>query len=183
MTASHDCKQYCPFAFSAYAYIRSNGDLLYVRPCAAGLYWNQEAKICDRKETSPVHSAEDQPESYQISYNSQQPKLTYNRPLVSFVDQSIGRQQVKTFNQIRSRGEVLVMKTVFSSSFMMKQNRRLQNQQQLTPINTYSSMYEQQQPIVSDQQYDQSLNQPTAAFIQPISQRSMLHVFQSSSYP
>ncbi|CAF1118237.1 unnamed protein product [Rotaria sordida] len=66
---------------------------------------------------------------------------------------------------------------------MMKQNRRLQNQQQLTPINTYSSMYEQQQPIVSDQQYDQSLNQPTAAFIQPISQRSMLHVFQSSSYP
>ncbi|CAF1118221.1 unnamed protein product [Rotaria sordida] len=93
MTASHDCKQYCPFAFSAYAYIRSNGDLLYVRPCAAGLYWNQEAKICDRKETSPVHSAEDQPESYQISYNSQQPKLTYNRPLVSFVDQSIGRQQ------------------------------------------------------------------------------------------
>jgi hypothetical protein len=93
MAASNDQEQYYPFAFSARAYVQCNGDLLYVRPCAGGLYWNQEAKICDREETSPARPAEDQPESYQINYNSRQPKLTYNRPLVSIADQSTDRQQ------------------------------------------------------------------------------------------
>jgi hypothetical protein len=84
MAASNDQQQYYSFAFSAHAYVQCNGDLLYVRPCSAGLYWNQESKICDREETSPAPPALDQPQSYQI---------TYNRPVSSLADQSVDRQQ------------------------------------------------------------------------------------------
>jgi hypothetical protein len=93
MAALNDREQYYPFAFSAHAYVQCNGDLLYVRPCAGGLYWNQEEKICAREETSPARPAEDQPQSYQIKYNSGQQQTTYNRPSVSVADQSIDRQQ------------------------------------------------------------------------------------------
>lgn len=65
IAAPDDHEQYYPFAFSAHAYVQCNGDLLYVRPCAAGLFWNQEEKICDREPTAPVRSL-DQPQSYQI---------------------------------------------------------------------------------------------------------------------
>ena len=53
------------------------------------------------------------------------------------------------------------MKSIFLSPYTMKQNRRLQNQQQFIPVNTYSSMQDQQ-TMPSDQQYGQSLNQPTS---------------------
>jgi hypothetical protein len=44
----------------------------------------------------------------------------------------------------------------------MKQ-RRIQNQQQFVPTNSYSSMQEQPQPVVADQQNSQSLEQkPTS---------------------
>jgi hypothetical protein len=89
MATSNNLEQYYPFAYSAHAYVQCNGDILYVRPCSSGLYWNQEAKICDREQTSPARPAEDQPASYQINYNSQ----PYNRPLVSLADQSIDKQQ------------------------------------------------------------------------------------------
>jgi hypothetical protein len=91
--ATNDREQYYPFAFSARAYVQCNGDILYVRPCAGGLYWNQESKVCDREETSPARPAEDQPQSYQINYNSQQPKTSYNRPSASLMDQSVDKQQ------------------------------------------------------------------------------------------
>ncbi|CAF4754073.1 unnamed protein product, partial [Rotaria magnacalcarata] len=43
-------EQYHPFQFSAQAFIQCNGDLLYVQPCAPGLIWNKEEKVCDRLE-------------------------------------------------------------------------------------------------------------------------------------
>jgi hypothetical protein len=51
-----------------------------------------------------------------------------------------------------------VNKPFFSFPSMMKPVRRLQNQQQFAPTNSYSSVQDQQ-PIVADQQYGQSLNQ------------------------
>jgi hypothetical protein len=89
MAASNDHEQYYPFAFSAHAYVQCNGDILYVRPCAGGLYWNQEMKICDREETSPARPVGDQPQSYQINYNTQ----SYNRPVVSSADENVDKQQ------------------------------------------------------------------------------------------
>jgi hypothetical protein len=179
MAASNDQEQYYPFAFSARAYVQCNGDILYVRPCASGLYWNQEAKICDREETSPARPAEDQPQSYQINYNSQ----SYSRPTPSFSDQNryrnynphiISNDQGTTYNQINSRKETPIINSLFSSPFSMKQNRRFQNQQQFVPVIP-------QQPIVADQQYTQPLNQQSqSAVFQGTPQRSMLRVFQSS---
>ena len=89
LAASSEREQYYPFAFSAHAYVQCNGDILYVRPCSGGLYWNQETKICDREETSPARPADDQPQSYQVEYNTQ----SYNRPKVSLADQSVDIQQ------------------------------------------------------------------------------------------
>ena len=89
MAASNDREQYYPFAFSAHAYVQCNGDILYVRPCASGLYWNQELKICDREETSPARPAEDQSQSYQIKQETQ----SYARPSVSLMDQNVDKQQ------------------------------------------------------------------------------------------
>jgi hypothetical protein len=93
MAASNDREQYYSFAFSSHAYVQCNGDILYVRPCAAGLYWNQESKVCDREETSPARPAEDQPQSYQRKYNSQQPITTYSRPSATLADQNVDKQQ------------------------------------------------------------------------------------------
>ncbi len=89
LAASTEPEQYYPFAFSAQAFVQCNGELLYVRPCAGGLYWNQEMKICDREETSPARPVGDQPQSYQINYNTQ----SYNRPVVSSVDENVDKQQ------------------------------------------------------------------------------------------
>ena len=93
LAASSEQEQYYPFAYSAHAYVQCNGDLLYVRPCSEGLYWNQEGKVCDRIETSPVPGpapALDQTPSYQVTYGSQpQPQQpTYGRPTASFADKS-----------------------------------------------------------------------------------------------
>jgi len=166
LAASNDGEQYYPFAFSSHTYVQCNGELIYVRPCSYGLYWNQEAKICDREETSPARPAEDQPQSYQIKYNTQ----SYNRPVVSLADQSIDRQQgyryrnynpqiisndqSGTLNQINSRQETPMINTFFSPSLLsMKGHRRHQHQQQ--------------QPIIADQQSQ-------------IPQQTMFRSFQSS---
>jgi len=93
LAASTEQEQYYPFAFSAQAFVQCNGDILYVRPCASGLYWNQEAKICDRAETSPAPPpAQDQSQSYQVTYSNEQP-TAYARPTASFADQTIVRPQ------------------------------------------------------------------------------------------
>ena len=89
LSTSNDGEQYYPFAFSAHGYVQCNGDILYVRPCSAGLYWNQEAKICDREETSPARPADDQTQSSQIKYNTQ----SYSRPIASLADQNVDKQQ------------------------------------------------------------------------------------------
>jgi len=93
LAASSEREQYYSFAFSAQAFVQCNGDILYVRPCASGLYWNQEAKICDRAETSPAPPpAQDQSESYQVTYSNEQP-TAYARPTASFADQTIIKPQ------------------------------------------------------------------------------------------
>ena len=96
MAASNDKEQYYPFAFSARAYVQCNGDLLYVQPCAEGLYWNQEAKICDREEASMIPSVENQPKSYDVNYGSNrgpQQQMNIPRASTNFVDQSVDKQQ------------------------------------------------------------------------------------------
>jgi hypothetical protein len=84
LAASTEHEQYYPFAFSAQAFVQCNGDLIYVRPCATGLYWNQENKVCDRAATSPAAPAKDQ--SYQVTYGTEQ-QSSYARPTASFSDQ------------------------------------------------------------------------------------------------
>ena len=60
----------------------------------------------------------------------------------------------------------------------MKQTRRLQQEKQFNPANAYSSIQEQQ-PMMVDHQYGQSLNQqPRAAFTQRHNERA----FQPSEY-
>ncbi len=94
LAASTEQEQYYSFAFSAQAFVQCNGDILYVRPCPGGLYWNQELKICDRVETSPAPVARDQSQSYQVTYGTEQ-QPTYARPTASFSDQTI--VQTKTY--------------------------------------------------------------------------------------
>ena len=90
MAATTDREQYYPFAFSAHAYVQCNGDILYVRPCAGGLYWNQELKICDREVTSPARPAEeDQTRFIQVK----QETSSWIPPTVSITDQNIDKQQ------------------------------------------------------------------------------------------
>jgi hypothetical protein len=196
MAASNDREQYYPFAFSAQAFVQCNGDLLYVRPCASGLYWSQEGKICDREETLPAKPSEDQPESYKINYNSeqQQTTTTTTRPSVSIIDKNIDKQQGYRYrnynphtitndqsNQILSRTETPFISSYFSPSFITKHNRRIQNQEQLIPTNTYSSV-EEQKPIVVNQQYGQTLDQqPIIPSLQRTPERMMLRNFYPSS--
>jgi hypothetical protein len=92
LAASSDSEQYYPFAFSAQAFVQCNGDILYVRPCATGLYWKQDAKVCDRIETSPAPPAQDQPQAYQVTYGTEQ-QSGFNRPTASFADQAIVKPQ------------------------------------------------------------------------------------------
>ena len=41
--------QFHPFAFSRRAYINCDGETIFFQPCYGFLYWNQEAKRCDRE--------------------------------------------------------------------------------------------------------------------------------------
>jgi hypothetical protein len=103
MAASSEREQYYPFAFSALAYVQCNGELVYVRPCAAGLFWNQDDKICDHAETSPARPANDQ---VTYGYQQQQPTYTapmynaptynaptYNAPTPTLADKSVDKSQ------------------------------------------------------------------------------------------
>ena len=49
-------EQFFPYAFSQHAYVQCNGELIYFQPCGSLLYWNQEEKICDRKQTTKANS-------------------------------------------------------------------------------------------------------------------------------
>ena len=87
-------EQYHPFAFSTHAFIQCNGDLLYVQPCAAGLTWDQETKVCDipMSATTPAPITvvvADQPVSYQVASGTEL-KQTNILPTISFADQSVG---------------------------------------------------------------------------------------------
>ncbi len=100
LAASTESQQYYPFAFSAQAFVQCNGDLLYVQPCASGLYWNQESKICDHIETSPAPPAQDQSPSYQVTYGTgqqQQQQPGYAFPIASFSDQKFVKQPSQTY--------------------------------------------------------------------------------------
>jgi hypothetical protein len=79
-------------------------------------------------------------------------------------------------NQINSRGETPIMNSVLSTPFLMKQNRRLHNPRQFIPANTYSSVQEQQ-PLVSDQQYGQSLNQPSSKNLKILIEEKLKIIF------
>ncbi|CAF0902973.1 unnamed protein product [Adineta steineri] len=173
-----DREQYYPFAYSAHAYVQCNGDLFYVRPCAGGLFWNQETKICDRAEVAPARPFHEQSESYKNTYGSPQSKLMFTRPLVSAADQSVDTQQgyryrnynphkmvndQGTFNQMNSRKE-MPMNSFFSVPLVMKQNRRLLAQPQYTT--------REEQPTESDQE--------TNTFVQPTPQRPTFRFFHSS---
>ncbi|CAF1252656.1 unnamed protein product [Rotaria sordida] len=196
MSASNDEEQYYPFAFSVSAYIQCDGDLLHVRPCSTGLHWNQEKQICDREETLSMDPIEDQSQSYHINYNTQPSETTFNRPYVNFIDQIVDKQQGYRYrnydphttsndfryNQIHLPEETSMMYSYFPSLSMIKENRRLKNQQGYTPINMHV-MVEDQKPMFSDQQFSQSYNQlPKNSFMQLTPRRNMYHVFQSSSY-
>jgi len=196
IAASTDQEQYYPFAFSARAYVQCNGNIPYIRPCSSGLYWNQEMKICDREVTSPARPAQDQPQSYQINYNTQ----SYSRPIASLADQIVDRQQgyryrnynpqiisndqSTTYSQTNSRTEPPMINSLFQPSFAMKPSRRLQNQQPIVADQQQYAPIVTQQPIVSDQQYSQPLSQPwnqqpQPSVIQGPPQRSMFRMFQS----
>jgi hypothetical protein len=58
--------------------------MLYFQPCAAGLFWNQEEKICDRGEKSLLDLDRNVPQTYQVNYGADQ------KPVA---DQSADRQQ------------------------------------------------------------------------------------------
>lgn len=106
LASTSNVEQYYPFAFSAHAYVQCNGDILYVRPCSAGLYWNQETKVCDNIETSPAPpSAKDLTQSYQVTYGTEQPpQQAYTRPIASFADQSFTKPyQAPSINLIPQR--------------------------------------------------------------------------------
>jgi hypothetical protein len=167
MSAGNDQEQYYPFAFSSHAYVQCNGDILFVRPCSSGLYWNQERKICDREETAPARPSEDQPKSFQINYNTQETKTTYNRPLTTVTDQSVDKQQGyryrnynpntistdqrSTFTQINSRQEPSRSNSFFSIPSLMKSNR-VMNQQEIVPVDTDKQSGQSMPSIPSTQQ-------------------------------
>jgi hypothetical protein len=93
LAASIEQQQYYSFAFSSHAYVQCNGDLLHLQPCATGLYWNQDEKICDHEAVSPPTPSDTQQQSYQVSYNTDVPRSTYSRGPTSFVDEGTDRQQ------------------------------------------------------------------------------------------
>ena len=93
LAASTEQEQYYSFAFSSHAYVQCNGDLMHLQPCATGLYWNQDEKICDHEVTPPPRPNETQQQTYQVNYNTAPPKPSYSRGTTSFVDEDADRQQ------------------------------------------------------------------------------------------
>lgn len=103
-------EQYHPFAFSSHAFIQCNGDLLYVQPCAAGLIWDQETKVCDIPfvPTTPAAPVPipvvvaDQPVAYQVASGTEV-KPANVLPTISFADQPVvasngyGSMETKSF--------------------------------------------------------------------------------------
>jgi hypothetical protein len=176
MGESNEQEQYYSYAFSTRAYIQCDGDLLHVRPCAAGLYWNQETKICDREEVSSMRSTEDQFQSYQI--NSKLPQSE------STVDQAADMQQgqyyqyynphTRTFDQrvddMYMLKETPTAYAYFSPSLKMKKNRRVKNQQEFIPTSKHASIHDQNSMLPDQQQ--NSYGQLTP-------QRSLLRLLQS----
>mgnify|MGYP001950696637 CR=1 FL=1 len=84
LSASTAQEQYYPFALSTQAFIQCNGDMFYVQPCAYGLYWNQEAKVCDRLEMLSGLTARD---PLQVLYGSEQ-QMVYPSSTSTITDQA-----------------------------------------------------------------------------------------------
>ncbi|CAF4727455.1 unnamed protein product [Rotaria sp. Silwood1] len=91
--ATSEQEQYYPFKFSPQAFIQCNGDILWVQPCAAGLYWNQEENVCDRIELLPTTQGNSQSQSYEIIYGNNEQQSAYIRPIPNLTDQHLVKQQ------------------------------------------------------------------------------------------
>lgn len=85
LAASTEQEQYYPFAFSAQAFVQCNGDIFHVQPCGSDLYWNQEAKVCDRVATIPSLTGQDKSQLHQTVHGNEQ-QMAYIRPTSNSID-------------------------------------------------------------------------------------------------
>ncbi|CAF1167065.1 unnamed protein product [Rotaria sordida] len=157
LSPSTEQEQYYPFTFSPQAFVQCNGDILYVLPCASGLHWNQEQKVCDRIEMFPTMQSENQPQSYEMMYGTNEQRSAYTRPMPNVVDQAFIKQQ-----SYQQRLE------------QMKQPQMMTNEQSSTSINkvvpvpqqsTFNqfqmfSHHSKQKPSMSPNNYMMSQEQP-----------------------
>jgi len=169
LAAASEREQYYPFAFSAQAYVQCNGDILYVRPCPDGLYWSQDAKTCDRIETSPAPPApaREQSQSYQVTYGTEPPS-TFARPITSFSDKNIvktqdyqqqtdkvlvNEQSPSSFgsqvNQVFTHKQHPVFYSGFNPSSIMRRTKLVP----LTQTNNYGSTQEEQKSFIPRNSY------------------------------
>ena len=102
LAAAIEQEQYYSFAFSAQAFVQCNGEILYVQPCAAGLLWNQEAKVCDRPEAETRPINKDQSQGYQVTYGNEQ-QSAYARPTAVFAEKVIARPQQQQYQDYSSQ--------------------------------------------------------------------------------
>jgi hypothetical protein len=204
LAASTEPEQYYPFAFSAQAFVQCNGELLYVRPCAGGLYWNQELKICDRAETSPAPPAKDQ--SYQVTYGTEQ-QPAYNRPTASFPDKTLVQPQTyqpqvtvndqssSSYGSSVNKFVVPKQNPIFHSfqtlSRHLKQQPTIQKnnyetaqeQPMVISKSSWTSPLTQSATVDTNQQYGQSWNQPIpSSFIPQQAQPSFMPQQTQSSF-
>ncbi|CAF3173272.1 unnamed protein product [Rotaria socialis] len=151
-------ERFYPFAFNSRAFLQCDGDLLHVRPCAPGLHWNQETKVCDRVE-SPSFIRPTSDYRYQDYY----PRIPSND------------LRYNTYQ------ETPTTYPMFSPSSTIKGSRRLKHKQRLMSNNIHASPYDQDS-TVADQQYAQSFNQlPPNSFVSSPPQRHLFRLFQSPS--
>jgi len=118
--------------------------------------------------------AEEQTQSYQITYDVKPQRPTYNRPAASFVDQNVDRQNGYRYRNYNPHTNGQSYRNLFDSH-LMKPNRRLLNQQPFMPVNAFGSIREQQ-PV-----NDYDFQQPRMLAMQDKLQRSMLRDTQPSA--
>ncbi|CAM4910177.1 unnamed protein product [Rotaria socialis] len=171
-------ERFYPFAFNSRAFLQCDGDLLHVRPCAPGLHWNQETKVCDRVE-SPSFI---RPTRYKINQNTQSETI----PTHPFISSDYRYQDYYPripSNDLRynTYQETPTTYPMFSPSSTIKGSRRLKHKQRLMSNNIHASPYDQDS-TVADQQYAQSFNQlPPNSFVSSPPQRHLFRLFQSPS--
>ncbi|CAF2147383.1 unnamed protein product [Rotaria magnacalcarata] len=158
MNVFNSQEQFYPFAFNSRAFLQCDGALLHIRPCAPGLHWNQETKVCDRV-GSPSFIRPTSDYRYQDYY----PRIPSND------------LRYNTYQ------ETPTAYPMFSPSSTIKGSRRLKHKQRLMSNNMLASPYDQDS-TVTDQQYAQSFNQlPQNSFVSSPPQRHLFRLFQSPS--